>query len=320
MRLVVQIPCYNEEKSIAETLCAIPSKIEGVDEIIKVVIDDGSTDETEKVARENGASYVLTLKRNMGLAKAFQAGMTKSLDLGADVVVNTDGDNQYNSSDINKLIQPIMDGSADFVIGCRPIKNHPEFSKLKILFQLLGSWFLRKISKTDIPDAASGFRAYSRETCLRLNIYSSFSHCMETLIQAGNSGLKVRWVNIRVNPKTRKSRLFTSIFQYIFKSGQTIIHMSSIYAPGRFFTWLGVSSLIPALILALRFLILESSGLREPGTHIPSLILFSVLTFTGLLLLSLGILGELLKAHRKINEEILYETKKRNLEDYTLIK
>lgn len=311
MRLVIQIPCFNEEKNIADTLNAIPSEIDGVEEIIKLIIDDGSTDRTCEISQQNGASFIFKISQNMGLAKAFQAGIDESLKLGADIVVNTDGDNQYNADDIKNLIEPIIKGTADFVVGCRPIKNHPEFSKTKIFLQLLGSWLLRKISKTNIPDAASGFRAYSRETCLKINIHSSFSHCMETLIQAGTSGIKVSWVNIRVNPKTRNSRLFRSVPQYIFKSAQTIICMSSIYSPGRFFGFLGVSSLLPALCLALRFLILEATGLREPGTHIPSLILFSVFTITGLLLLSLAIIGELLRNHRKLNEEILYKLKKR---------
>lgn len=312
MKLVIQIPCYNEEKNISDTLNAIPAQIDGVDEIIKLVIDDGSFDRTSEVAKENGASFVLKLRHNMGLAKAFQAGITESLNLGADIVVNTDGDNQYNAGDIKHLIEPIINGGADFVVGCRPIKNHPEFTKTKILMQLIGSWVLRKISKTDIPDAASGFRAYSRETCLKLNIYTSFSHCMETLIQAGNSGLKLSWVDIQVNSKTRDSRLFSSIPQYIFKSAKTIIYMACIYSPGRFFGALGISSILPAIFLALRFLILEVTGLRNPGTHLPSLILFSVFSITGLLLLSLGTVGELLRTHRKLNEEILYQQKKQN--------
>ena len=313
MRLVIQIPCFNEEKNIADTLNAIPAKIDGVDEVIKLIIDDGSTDQTCEIAQQNGANFILKLRQNMGLAKAFQAGIDESLKLGADIIVNTDGDNQYNADDIKYLIEPIIKEGSEFVVGCRPIKNHPEFSKPKILLQLLGSWFLCRISKTNIPDAASGFRAYSRETCLKMNIYSSFSHCMETLIQAGTSGTKVNWVNIRVNPKTRNSRLFRSIPQYIFKSAQTIIYMSSVYSPGRFFGFLGASSLLPALCLALRFLILETSGLREPGTHIPSLILFSVFTITGLLFFSLAIIGELLRSHRKLNEEILYKLKKINM-------
>ena len=162
-------------KKIADTLNAIPSKIDDGDEVIKLIIDDGSTDRTCEIAKQNGANFILKLRQNMGLAKAFQAGIDQSLKLGADIVVNTDGDNQYNANDMKYLIEPIIKGSSEFVVGCRPIKNHPEFSKPKILLQLLGSWFLRRISKTNIPDAASGFRAYSREACLRMNIYSSFS-------------------------------------------------------------------------------------------------------------------------------------------------
>ena len=310
MKLIIQIPCFNEQDSLAETLKSIPSKIDGVEEVETLIIDDGSSDQTSNVAKKNGATHILRLKRNMGLAKAFQAGLTKSISLGADLVVNTDGDNQYNAHDIPKLIKPIIDGSADFVIGCRPIINHPEFSFIKKKLQLIGSWFLRKISKTDIPDAASGFRAYSKETCLRLNIYSTFSHCMETLIQAGNSGLKVGWVNIRINPKTRNSRLFKSLIHYLFRSSQTIIYMSSLYAPGRFFSYLAILSFIPALLLGGRFVYLEYMGLREAGTHLPSLVLLSLFGVTSLAMVSLAVFGELLKAHRKLNEEILFQIKK----------
>lgn len=309
MKLVIQIPCFNEAQNLPQTLKDLPKKIDGLDTVETLVIDDGSTDGTAKVAKECGVDHMIELKRNRGLATAFQIGIRNALALGADIVVNTDGDNQYDARDIPKLIKPILEGKAEFVVGCRPIRNHPEFSSLKKFLQRLGSWFLRRMSKTDVPDAASGFRAYSRETCLRLIIHSRFSHCMETLIQAGNTGIAVSWTNIRINPKTRSSRLFKSNAQYLLKSGETILTMSSLYAPGRFFSSLAFCFLVPAFVLGGRFLYLSLWGLREPGTHLPSLILFSIFSLTGLILMSLAFLGELLKTHRRLNEEILYEIK-----------
>lgn len=307
MKLVIQVPCFNEAQNLPQTLKDIPTKFVGVDTVETLVIDDGSTDGTAKTAQECGADHIIELKRNQGLATAFQTGIRYALALGADIIVNTDGDNQYDARDIPKLIKPILEEKSGFVVGCRPIRNHPEFSTLKKLLQWFGSWVLRRMSKTDVPDAASGFRAYSRETCLRLIIHSRFSHCMETLIQAGNTGIAVSWTNIRINPKTRSSRLFKSKTQYLLKSGQTILAMSSLYAPGRFFSFLAFCFLVPAVVLGGRFLYLSLWGFREPGTHLPSLILFSILSLTGLVLVALAILGELLRAHRRLNEEILYE-------------
>jgi len=310
VKLIIQIPCFNEEKNLPDTLSSLPKEIAGVDIIETLVVDDGSSDNTAEIAKKIGTNHIVSLGRNRGLGYAFQSGLRHSLALGADIVVNTDGDNQYDARDIPKLIAPILSGKADFVIGCRPIRSHPEFSPLKKALQWFGSWILRRTSKTDVPDAASGFRAYSRETCLRLMVYSRFSHCMETLIQAGNAGLTVTWTDIRVNPSTRPSRLFKSIPQYLWKSGCTIFAMSTLYAPGRIFSWLASLFLLPAFLLGARFFYLTYFTPLDPErTYLPSLILLAVLGITGFLLLALGLLGELLRTHRRLSEEIIYETK-----------
>ena len=219
MKLVIQIPCFNEEQTLPQTIHDLPQSIPGIDQIEILVVDDGSTDRTVEVARLCGAHHVLSLDTNRGLGRAFAMGLEKAMSLHADIVVNTDGDNQYVGADIAKLVEPILRHQADMVVGCRPIADHPEFSLLKKLLQSLGSWTLRSLSKTSVRDAASGFRAFSREACGRLVIYSRFSYCMETLIQAGNSHLRVDSVDIRVNPITRKSRLFKSLPEYLWKSG-----------------------------------------------------------------------------------------------------
>tara|TARA_B100001093_G_C26858391_1_gene1028594 strand:+ start:5028 stop:5987 length:960 start_codon:yes stop_codon:yes gene_type:complete len=312
MKVIVQIPCFNEASTLKETIRSIPREINGVDCVKILVINDGSTDKTSSVARDEGADYVIELQENRGLAHAFKVGLDKSIELGADIVVNTDGDNQYVGDDIKKIVAPIVQKKAEIVIGCRPISTHPEFSKTKKILQHIGSWALRKVSKTDVPDAASGFRAFSRDACHRLIIHSSFSHCMETLIQAGNSGIKVHWTNIRINPKTRESRLFSSIPQYLMKSSGTILLISALYTPGRFFTFAALMTFTPAFLLGIRFVYLLLGGFREPGTYIPSLILLSILFLAGILFTSLAIIGELLKSHRKLNEEILYRIKKKS--------
>jgi glycosyltransferase involved in cell wall biosynthesis len=292
--------------TMPEVLRCLPAQILGIDTIEVQVIDDGSTDRTAEVARENGVDHIVQLGSNRGLARAFACGIENALAQGADIVVNTDADNQYCAADIEKLVQPILENRADLVVGCRPIENHPEFGAVKKMLQKLGSAALRWISRTTVRDAASGFRAFSRETCQRLIIYSKFSYCMETLIQAGNMGLRVSSVDIRVNPKTRESRLFKTLPEYLYKTGSTLASMFVLYRPGRFFFLLGTAFVAGAFALGLRFVWLIYGGHSAGRTHLPSLILLAVLSITGMLLYALGILGEILKSQRRISEEILY--------------
>lgn len=312
MKLIIQIPCFNEENTLPEVIHDLPNSIPGINEIEYLVIDDGSTDKTSAVAEELGVHHVLKLGSNRGLAYAFSCGLNFALEHGADIVVNTDGDNQYQGADIAKLVRPIVEGKSDLVIGSRNIKGHQEFGFTKKIFQLLGSWTLRKISKTEVKDAPSGFRAFSREVCLRLFIYSKFSYTMETLIQTGNSNLRVDSVEIRVNPKTRESRLFGNIFEHIYKSGFTIINMFLLYRPGKFFFWIGNFFNLIALILGARYfyLVFLTSNVDAERTYVPSLILLSITAFLGFLSYLLGILGEILKSLRKLNEEINYNQRK----------
>jgi glycosyltransferase involved in cell wall biosynthesis len=314
MLLFIQIPCLNEEDTLPMALADLPREIPGVESIQYLVIDDGSTDRTIEAARECGAHHVLSLGSNRGLATAFRMGVDYALAHGADIVVNTDGDNQYCGADIARLVQPILDGSADLVVGCRPIVDHPEFGMVKKTLQILGSWVLRLISKTTVRDAPSGFRAFSREACQRIFLYSKFSYCMETLIQAGNNGLRISSVDIRVNPKTRDSRLFSSIPQYLWKTGSTMISMFILYRPSRLFISLAALFGAPALFLAGRFIwlvyIAEHSDPRR--TYLPSLLIMAVLALTSFMLVVVAILAELSRTQRRLTEEVLFQTKRSN--------
>ena len=310
MKLIIQIPCFNEEKTLSSTINDLPLEVEGFNEVELLVIDDGSTDKTFEKAKQLGVEHIIQLGSNRGLATAFRIGIEYALEQGADVIVNTDGDNQYCGKDIAKLTRPIIEKKADMVIGCRPIKNHPEFELIKKILQIFGSWILRKIAKTNIRDAASGFRAFSRETCQRLNIISQFSYTMESLIQAGNSGLRIKSVDIRVNKKTRESRLFKNIPEFIYKSGTTIFMMFLLYRPGKFFALFASFFLIPSFMLGIRFLYLISQNSDPSRTYIPSLILLSILAWTGFLCIAIGLIGIKIKSLRKIQNEILYLIKK----------
>ncbi|MCF8224437.1 MAG: glycosyltransferase family 2 protein [Bacteroidales bacterium] len=306
MKLFIQIPCLNEEETLPLVINDLPNKIDGIDDIQVLVIDDGSTDNTLKTAENLGVRHIVKLGTNRGLAYAFMSGLNYCLEHGADIVVNTDGDNQYKGEDIARLVQPILDDKADIVVGSRPIMKHKEFSLGKKILQLLGSMTLRLISKTKIKDAPSGFRAMSRKACFQTYVYSRFSYTMETLIQAGNSNMRVRSVDVRVNQKTRKSRLFRNSFEHVSKSSATIMNMFVLYRPGRFFSIIASLFLIPALILGIRFIYLvfitpESDPER---TYIPSLILLAIFSFIGIFSIFLGIIGELIKQQRKLMEDI----------------
>ena len=306
MKLFIQIPCLNEEKTLPDVLKGIPESIPGIDKIEILVIDDGSSDKTVKKAKKHGVKHILKLGTNRGLAYAFMSGVNYCLEHGADIVVNTDGDNQYFGADIEKLVLPILEDTADMVVGSRPIWKHKEFSAVKKFFQLLGSRTLRLISKTKIKDAPSGFRAMSRKACMQLYVYSRFSYTMETLIQAGNSNMRVKSVDVRVNPKTRESRLFNSSFEHIRKSGATILTMFVLYRPGRFFSLIALIFLLPSLFLGFRFiyLVFITQHPDPERTYIPSLILLAIFAFIGIFSVFLGIIGELIKQQRKLMEEI----------------
>ncbi len=306
MKLFIQIPCLNEAATLPAVIQDLPKKIEGVSKIDVLIIDDGSTDNTVKVAEELGIKHILKLGTNRGLAYAFMSGLNYCLEQGADIIVNTDGDNQYFGGDIEKLVKPVLEDKADIVVGSRPILRHKEFSPVKKLFQLLGSMTLRWISKTKIKDAPSGFRAMNRKACMKFFVYSRFSYTMETLIQAGNSNMRVTAVDIRVNPKTRESRLFRNIFEHIRRSGATIMTMFALYRPGRFFFTIGMIFFLPALFLGLRFIYLVFLT-RDPDpdrTYLPSLILLAIFTFIGIFSFFLGVIGELIKQQRRLMEEI----------------
>ncbi len=306
MKLFIQIPCLNEEKTLPAVIADLPKKINGIDEIEILIIDDGSTDHTVEVAKSLGIRHIIKLGTNRGLAYTFMSGLNYCLEQGADLVVNTDGDNQYVGEDIAKLVQPILDDTADMVVGSRPILKHREFSFAKKFFQVLGSMTLRMISKTNIKDAPSGFRAMSRKTCMQLYVYSRFSYTMETLIQAGNSNLRVTSVDVRVNPKTRDSRLFRNNFEHIRKSGTTMLNMFVLYRPGRFFSIIGTLFLLPALFLGIRFIYLVFlTPTPDPDrTYLPSLILLAIFAFLGIFSFFLGIIGELIKMQRRLMESV----------------
>lgn len=306
MKLIIQIPCLNEAETLPQTVADLPKHIEGIVTIEYMVIDDGSTDDTAKVAEKLGVHHIISLGSNRGLAYAFSIGVEYALAHGADILVNTDADNQYCGEDIAKLVAPVLENRADIVVGCRPIVYHPEFSRIKKLLQLCGSAALRWVSKTTVRDAPSGFRAFSRMACQRIFIHSKFSYCMETLIQAGTTGLRVASVDIRVNLQTRPSRLFKSIPQYLKKTGGTILSMFLLYRPGRFFSVLAIPFLLLSTFLGIRFIWLVYFVQETGRTHLPSLILLAVSAFIGFLLLIMAVIGILLQANRRLSEEQIY--------------
>ena len=308
MKLIIQIPCYNEEKTLTIALDALPKHIDGIDEIEYLIINDGSTDRTVEVARKWGVHYIVNFRRNRGLAKGFLAGLDAALRNGADIIVNTDADNQYNADDIEKLVRPIMEGRTDIVIGERPIDQTDHFSPLKKKLQHLGSWAVRKASRTDIPDAPSGFRAYSREAAMQLNVVNEYTYTLETIVQAGRNKIAMESVPIRTNEELRPSRLFHSMFGYVKKSMVTILRAFMMYKPLKFFTILGGAVFAAGLILGIRFLVFFIQG-RGAG-HIQSLILCSTLLLMGFQTIVIGLLGDLISANRKLLEDVQLRVKR----------
>lgn len=308
MKLIVQIPCYNEEGTLPATLADIPREVPGIDEVEILVIDDGSTDRTAEVAREHGVHHVVRHVGNKGLAAAFRAGLDASLRLGADIIVNTDGDNQYFGSDIPRLVEPILRGTADMVIGCRDIDSVPDFSRAKKLLQKLGSWVVRRISGTRVADTTSGFRAYSREAALRVNVVSRFTYTLETIIQAGKTGIAITCVPVRTNRKLRDSRLFKSNWSYIKHSVLTILRIYAMYRPLKVFARLGGGIFLAGALIGLRFLIYYVMG--HGGGKIQSLILAAVLMIIGFQTLLIGLLSDLIASNRSLVEEGLFRTRR----------
>lgn len=302
MKLIIQIPCYNEEASLGITLSELPKKIDGIEEIQILIIDDGSTDKTLEVAKQNGVSDFVIFPTNAGLAKAFSAGLSKALELGADIIVNTDADNQYCAEDIKKLVKPIMEARADIVIGARPIENIQHFSLIKKILQKLGSWVMQLISSTQITDATSGFRAFSRNAAMQINVFDNYTYTLETIIQAKVKGLEIVCVPVGVNPELRKSRLIKNIFDYIKRSIFTMIRMFIVYRPFRFFALIGCLFLIPGILLGIRFLYFYFNG---SGTgHVQSLILAAVLVLTGVQIGLIAVLADLQSINRRLLEDI----------------
>ena len=313
MKLVIQIPCRNEEEVLAQTVSELPKHIDGIDEINVLVIDDGSTDRTVEVAREAGVRHIVSFTTHQGLARGFAVGMDRALSLGADIIVNTDADNQYCAEYIADLIQPILDGRAEFVIGNRQTNTIEHFSWVKKRLQKLGSWVVRRLSGTDIPDATSGFRAYSREAALRLNIVSPFSYTLETIIQAGKKGIATTHVPIETNPKTRESRLFHSTWHFIKQQTSTILRIYVMYEPLKTFAYLSAVPFIIAMLLGVRFLWYYFEG--GAAGHIQSLIAMTVLFVLSFLLMVLGILADLIYISRRLTEDTLYRTRRQELRE-----
>lgn len=300
-KLIIQIPCYNEEETLLTTLNDLPSSVAGIDKIEVLVINDGSTDKSEEIAKNWGAK-VLNIKPNKGLANAFRSGLNEALKLGADIIVNTDADNQYCAGDIEKIVKPILEGNADIVVGARDILSIKEFSPLKKILQKIGSAVLRLFSSTKVEDAPSGFRAFSRHAALRINVFDNYTYTMETLLQANAKGLKVISVPIRVNEQLRDSKLVKNIFDYIYKSMKTTIRMFIVYRPFRFFITIAGLLALAGLILVLRFIYYFILGYGNG--HIQSLIFAAMFLISAVQLGVIAIISDLLSINRKLAEDI----------------
>jgi glycosyltransferase involved in cell wall biosynthesis len=301
MKLIIQIPCFNEERQLPTTLGRLPREVPGFEVVEWLIIDDGSTDRTVEVAREHGVDHIVRLTNHKGLAAAFQAGLDAGLKLGAEVIVNTDADNQYEGGDVPKLVGPILRGEADMVVGDRQVSTIEEFSAGKKLLQRLGSWVVRHASATEVPDTTSGFRAYNREAALQIHVVSKFTYTLETIIQAGKLEVAIDHVPVRTNPKTRESRLFPSVGAYVRRNALTIFRVWAQYEPLKLF-WGGALIIgVPAVALFVRFLFLFIIHGGRAG-HVQSLIFGAVLFFGAMLLGALGVIGDLLAAQRTLTQ------------------
>ena len=314
MKLIIQIPCYNEEETLTVALNDLPKHIDGIDEIEYLIINDGSKDKTVEVAKKWGVHHIVSFKRNKGLAYGFMAGLDACLRNGADIIVNTDADNQYCADDIEKLVRPILEGKTDIVIGERPIDKTEHFSPLKKKLQHFGSWTVRIASNSDIPDAPSGFRAYSREAAMRMNVVNEYTYTLETIVQAGRSKIAMTSVPIRTNAELRPSRLFNSMFGYVKKSMVTIVRAFMMYKPLRFFSIIGGIIFLIGFLIGVRFLVFLAQG--EGNGHVQSLILSSTLLLLGFETFIVGLQADIIAANRKILEDIQYRIKKMDYDSH----
>lgn len=311
MKLIIQIPCFNEETTLPEVVAGLPRQIDGVDAIEYMVVDDGSSDRTVEVARQLGIHHVLSMGSNRGLAVAFLQGVQRCVELGADIIVNTDGDNQYDGGCLPELIRPVLEGKLDIVVGSRPIEGIEHFSWAKKKLQRLGSRIVQQFSGTDIPDTTSGFRAYSAEAAMKLHVFNRYTYTLETIIQAGHMDLRIGHVPIQINPKTRESRLISSIPKYIGRSASIILRSYFTYKPLRTFLYASILPGVLGLALCFRYLFLFFGG--KGGGHLQSLLLAAILLIMTFLLWMLGILADLISANRKLIQEQLYLSRKQHL-------
>jgi glycosyltransferase involved in cell wall biosynthesis len=309
-KLIIQIPCLNEAETLPATLADLPSSVPGIDVIEVLVIDDGSRDGTADVARANGVHHIVRLTRNKGLAAAFMAGIDASLKQGADFIVNTDADNQYAGSEIGKLLAPLLRGDADLVIGDRNIAELSHMSWQKRQLQGLGSWVVRQVSSTTVPDTTSGFRAYTREAALRMTIVSEFSYTLESIIQAGKKRMAIAHVPVATNARTRESRLFDSVFSYVKRSTATIVRIYAMYEPLKVFSYIGLSLFGIGVLLSLRFLYEYFTDNTFGGRMVQSLIFAAVFMIIGFQVLLMGLLADVISANRKLLEDLLYRVRK----------
>lgn len=312
MKLIIQIPCWNEAQTLPMTLAALPREVEGFDTVEWLIIDDGSSDETIAVARRHGVDHVVALTNHKGLASGFQAGLDACLKLGADVIVNTDADNQYYGPDVARLVAPILEGRADMVVGDREVGTIEHFSALKKLLQRLGSWVVRQASSTQIPDTTSGFRAYNREAALQVQVVSKFTYTLETIIQAGKQLVAVEHVPIRTNPQTRESRLFPSMGAYVRRNAVSIFRIYAQYEPLRIFWSLAGLIGVVALGVWIRFIVAYTEG--NGKGHVQSLILGAVLFIAAIVLWALGVIGDLLAAQRVMTQRTFERVRRIELE------
>ena len=311
MKLIIQVPCFNEEAHLAETLAGLPRSVPGFDSVETLVIDDGSTDATAGAARGAGATYLLRFPVHLGLARAFEAGLDAALKLGADVIVNTDADNQYRGADVALLVQPILAGVAEMVIGDRAPHRLRHFGAGKRLLQRVGSWVVRQVSGTRVPDAASGFRAFSRRAALRLNVFSEFTYTLETIIQAGKKHIPIAHVPVETNPEQRPSRLFGHVTLYVRRSIATLVRIYALYEPLRVFWRIGAACIAAGGVIGARFLYYYLT--RGGAGHVQSLILAAVLLIVGFQTMLIGLVADLIGASRSLQEDTLVRVRELEL-------